>query len=139
MKRTLQFIVAALAMLVATAHADGVKAAYHFNMGVAQAAAGLRNINNHLNADASAKIVVVAHGKGIDFLLPGAKTPQGGEFTGTISALAAKGVEFRVCNNTLRNRKIDPATLPLEAKVVPSGVAEIANLQAKAGYVYVKP
>ena len=96
MKRTLQLIVATLAMVAATAYADGVKAAYHFNMGLAQADAGLRNINNHLNADAGAKIVVVAHGKGIDFLLPGAKTPKGGEFTGAISALAAKGVEFRV-------------------------------------------
>ncbi|MFM1922373.1 MAG: DsrE family protein [Burkholderiaceae bacterium] len=139
MTRYLQAMVATLALVAASAYADGVKAVYHFNLGVAQAAAGLRNISNHLNADPTAKIVVVGHGKGIDFLLPGAKTPNGGEFAGSIAGLAARGVEFFACNNTLKARNIDPASLPLEAKIVPSGVAEIANLQAKQGYVYVKP
>jgi len=29
--------------------------------------------------------------------------------------------------------------LAMEAKVVPSGVAEVARMQAKEGYVYLKP
>lgn len=122
------------------AHADeGVKAVYHFNDGVEQAAMGLRNIQNHLNADATVKIVAVGHGRGIDFMLDGAKTPQGGDFAGLISGLAARGVEFRACNNTLVAFKIDPNRLTLEAKIVPSGVAEIARLQAKEHFVYLKP
>jgi len=53
--------------------------------------------------------------------------------------LQAKGVEFRVCNNTLVSRKIDPKKVLPGAKIVPSGVAELAKVQAKEGYVYVKP
>ena len=56
-----------------------------------------------------------------------------------MSALAARGVEFRVCNNTLTSRNIDPGKLLMETKIVPSGVAEVARLQAKEGYVYLKP
>ena len=56
-----------------------------------------------------------------------------------MSALAARGVVFDVCNNTLQSRKIDPGNLLMETKIVPSGVAEVARLQAKEGYVYLKP
>jgi hypothetical protein len=49
------------------------------------------------------------------------------------------GVEFRVCHNTLESRHIDPANVVAEAKVVPSGVAEIVRLQAREGFVYLKP
>jgi len=44
-----------------------------------------------------------------------------------------------VCNNTLVSRKISPDKLVMEAKVVPSGVAEVAKLQAKEGFVYLRP
>ncbi|WP_334133900.1 DsrE family protein, partial [Tepidimonas sp.] len=53
--------------------------------------------------------------------------------------LANRGVEFRVCNNTLVARKIDAAKLLPEAKIVPSGVAEVAKLQAREGFVYLRP
>jgi intracellular sulfur oxidation DsrE/DsrF family protein len=56
-----------------------------------------------------------------------------------VSGLAGKGVEFRVCNNTLVVRNIDPGKLLMETKLVPSGVAEVARLQAKEGFVYLKP
>jgi intracellular sulfur oxidation DsrE/DsrF family protein len=82
---------------------------------------------------------VVAHGLGIDFLLEGATNQMEQPFTGAISDLASKGVEFRVCNNTLVSRKIDPAKVAMEAKVVPSGVAEVARLQAREGFVYLRP
>jgi intracellular sulfur oxidation DsrE/DsrF family protein len=116
-----------------------IKAAYHLSEGIPQAARALVNIRNHLEADPSVKIVVVAYGPGIDFLLPGATKPNGQLFASSIAALANQGVEFRVCNNTLVDRKIDPNTLPLEATVVPAGVAELARLQAREGFVYLKP
>ena len=47
-------------------------------------------------------------------------------------------MEFRVCNNTLKSRHIDPKRVIPEATIVPSGVAEIARLE-KEGYVYLKP
>ena len=56
-----------------------------------------------------------------------------------VSDLSSKGVQFRVCNNTLTSRNIDPNKVSMEAKIVPSGVAEVARLQAKEGFVYLKP
>jgi intracellular sulfur oxidation DsrE/DsrF family protein len=106
---------------------------------VESAAAILGNVRNHLNADATAKIVVVTHGAGIDFLLDGAKDSKGREFSGMVSDLSSKGVQFRVCNNTLTSRNIDASKVSMEAKIVPSGVSEIARLQAKEGFVYLKP
>jgi uncharacterized protein len=131
----------ALAILVgATAHAaEPIKVVYHLSDGVEQAARAMQNIRNHLNADPTAKIAVVGHGKGIDFMLADAKTPNGGEFAALISGLAAQNVTFSACNNTLVGRKIDPSQLLLETQVVPSGVAEVARLQAREGYVYLRP
>lgn len=120
--------------------ADGpVKVIYHFNEGLEQAVRGLRNIDNHLSVDPATKIVVVAHGPGVDFLLQDAKDKNGNGFDSKIDDLALKGVEFRVCNITLQSRNIDPKRLDDDAKVVPSGVAEVAKLQAKEGFVYLKP
>lgn len=116
-----------------------VRVVYHVNEGNAQATNALRNINNHLTADPSAKIVVVAHAGGINFLLDGAKDGNGAPFEATVQTLKSKGVEFRVCRFTLERNKIDPKNVIEEASLVPSGVAEIARLQAKEGFVYLRP
>lgn len=122
-----------------TSNQQGTRTAYHVNTGVDTAAAALNNVRNHLNAEPKAKIIVVTHGPGIDFLLQNAKDGQGRVFSGTVSELSALGVEFRVCNNTLVSRKIDAGNLLMETKVVPSGVAEVARLQFSEGYAYLKP
>ena len=116
-----------------------IKVVYHLSEGIPQASRAIGNIRNHLNADPTAKIVVVAHGLGIDFLLDGATNQLDQPFAGGVSDLANKGVEFRVCNNTLVSRKIAADKVVMDAKVVPSGVAEVAKLQAKEGYVYLRP
>jgi intracellular sulfur oxidation DsrE/DsrF family protein len=118
---------------------EAIKVVYHMSEGIPQAARAVGNIRNHLAADPTAKIVVVTHGPGIDFLLEGATTPTEQSFAGAIGDLATKGVEFRVCNNTLVARKIDASKVAMEAKVVPSGVAEVARLQAREGFVYLRP
>ena len=118
---------------------DVIKTVYHMSEGIPQASRGLNNIRNHLAADPKAKIVVVTHGLGIDFLLQGATNQMEQPFAGAIAELANKGVEFRVCNNTLVSRKIDPSKVAMEASVVPSGVAEVAKLQAREGFVYLRP
>ncbi len=128
-----------LALSFGSVQAQDIKVAYHVNTGVETAAGILGNVRNHLNADPSAKIVVVTHGAGIDFLLDGAKDSKGREFSGMVSDLSAKGVQFRVCNNTLISRNIDASKVSMEAKIVPSGVSEVARLQAKEGFVYLKP
>jgi intracellular sulfur oxidation DsrE/DsrF family protein len=116
-----------------------VKAVYHLTNGLDEAQRAMGNVRNHLNADPNAKIVVVANGDGILFMLDGAKDRNGNPFEVTIQDLKAKGVDFRLCNNTLVQRKIDKARVIPEVTIVPSGVAEAANLQFKSGYAYVRP
>ncbi|MEY4122195.1 MAG: hypothetical protein RLZZ457_1033 [Pseudomonadota bacterium] len=130
---------ALLALSCSLSWAQDVKVVYHVNTGIESAAAALGNVRNHLTADPTVKITVVTHGPGIDFLLEGAKDSKGREFSGLVGDLASKGVQFRVCNNTLVSRNIDPGKVVMEAKIVPSGVAEVARLQAKEGFVYLKP
>lgn len=117
---------------------DPIKTVYHINDS-AVAGAGMNNVKNHLSADPGAKIVIVTHGKGIDFLLDGAADAKGNPYNISVEELQAKGVEFRVCNNTLVSRKIDPKTVIPGAKIVPSGVAELGKLQSDQGFVYIKP
>jgi hypothetical protein len=123
----------------AVAADEPVKVVYHMSEGIPQASRAIANIRNHLAADPTVKIVVVAHGLGIDFLLKEAVNQMEQPFGPAVAELAAKGVEFRVCNNTLSARKIDVSRVMAEAKIVPSGVAETANLQAKQGFVYLRP
>lgn len=115
-----------------------VKVVYHLSEGIDQAAIALHNIRNHLDADPKAKITVVALGKGVDFLLLDAKDKNGNPFDVTVQTLVSRGVDFRVCNNTLASRKIDKSKVIPEARVVPSGMAEIAKLESE-GYGYIKP
>jgi len=140
-------VVAALAIAPAASFAADVpgksgepmKVVYHVNEGVDHAPQVLRNIKNHLDAEPNTKIVVVTHGPGIDFLLQGAQDKNGNPFDATVDTLQARGVEFRVCNNTLEVRHIDRKKVIPEATIVPSGVAEIGRLESKEGYVYLKP
>lgn len=128
-----------LALSFGLAQGQDIKVVYHINTGVDSASAALNNIQNHLNAEPKVKIVVVTHGPGIDFLLQDARDSKGREFSSAVSDLSAKGVQFRVCNNTLVSRNINPDKLLMETSIVPSGVAEVARLQAREGFVYLKP
>ncbi|HYD61606.1 MAG TPA: DsrE family protein [Noviherbaspirillum sp.] len=114
------------------------KVVYHIS-DIANASNALVNIRNHLNASPKAKIVVVTHGSGIDFLLEGAKNKTGNPYDIPVQELAARNVEFRVCKNTLEARSIDKNQVLPEASLVPAGVVEISRLQLQEGYAYLKP
>lgn len=114
------------------------KVVYHVN-DASLARVAMRNIQNHITASPDARIVVVTHGKGIDFLLNDAKDDKGEPYQTQVAGLKEKGVDFRVCRNTLKGRKLDDSAVMMDANVVPSGVAEIGKLQAKEGFVYLKP
>lgn len=116
-----------------------VKVVYHFTHGLEEATHGLENVRNLLKAEPTAKIVVVANGAGIDFLLDGAKDAHGNPYDAIVEDLTSQGVQFRVCHNTLETRKIDPSKVLPDAKIVPSGVAEAARLQSLEGYAYLRP
>ena len=115
------------------------KVVYHVNDSE-NASAAMRNIGNHLDAtNGKAKIVVVTHAKGVDFLLDGAQDKNANPYSIPVEKLKARGVDFRVCAITLKSRNIDPKTVIPDATIVPSGVAEIGKLQAREGFVYLKP
>ena len=119
--------------------ADADKAVYHLSTGPEQAASALEYLRNHLEANPKAQLTVVAHARGVDFLLKGAKTARGNEYRQAIEDLEFQGVKFKVCEITLRERNLKrDQFLPL-AGFVPSGVAEIARLQAREGHAYIKP
>jgi len=129
----------AAALGAVAAPADPVKVVYHMNEGVEHAPQALRNVRNHLSVDPKAKIVMVMHAAGINYLMRNAKDSNGNPFEVTVQDLVSKGVEFRVCEITLKSRNIDKKQLIEEVTYVPSGVAEVARLQAQEGYVYLKP
>lgn len=115
------------------------KVIYHFDSGLPQATKGLRNIGNHLEVNPSARIVAITHAQGVDFLMKGAKDQNGNKYEDTVEQLANRGVTFQVCEITLRNRNLARDQFIAEVSYVPSGVAEIAKLQQREGYAYLKP
>jgi intracellular sulfur oxidation DsrE/DsrF family protein len=129
-------IVLALASLGAWAQERVV---YHFDAGLSQAVKGLRNMRNHLDTVPNAQLIAVTHAEGVDFLMEGAKTPDGQEFASLVQALENRGVKFEICEITLRNRKLSKDKFIMGPTYTPSGVARIASLQAKEHYAYIKP
>ena len=112
---------------------------YHINDGFAQASNGLRNIGNQLEVNPGAKIVVVTHAQGVDFLMKDAKDKNGAKYEDLVERLVQRGVQFDVCEITLRNRKMTRDQFIEYVKFVPSGVAEVTRLQQREGYAYLKP
>ena len=134
-----QPLIAAVLLTVAMATAWAQDTViYHIDNTAAQATKGLRNIRNHLDVDPTAKITVVTHANGVDFLMEGAKDANGSPFAGPVSALAARGVKFEICEITLRNRNLKREQFIQEAEFTPSGVVRLAKMQ-KAGAAYIKP
>ena len=128
-------VVLASASLCALAQ-DSV--AYHIDDAAQQALKGLRNVRNHLDTDPGAKITVVTHAQGVDFLLEGQKDANGNAYAGLVSALAARGVKFEICEITLKNRNLKREQFIQEADFTPSGVVRLAKSQIQ-GYAYIKP
>jgi intracellular sulfur oxidation DsrE/DsrF family protein len=142
MRRTFFSGLLAFLLLACAAFAQAAgpaKVVYHLNAGPEQASAALEYIRNHLEVDPKATIVVVAHARGVDFLMKGAKTARGNEFRQAVDDLDLEGVQFRVCEITLRERSLKKEQFLPQVKFVPSGVAEIARLQNQEGFAYLKP
>jgi len=141
MRTLLSGLAACILLAAGNAYAQEkpVRVVYHFGEGLEQASRGLEYIRNHLEADPKAEIVVVAHAAGVDFLRKGAKTARGNEYRGAIEDLDLSGVKFRVCEITLRERALRRDQFRPEVGFVPSGVAEIARLQQRDGYAYLRP
>jgi hypothetical protein len=111
---------------------------YHIDDAANQATKALRNVQNHLDVDPLAKITVLTHSNGVDFLMIDAKDPKGAPYEMAVKTLIQRGVTFEVCEITLRNRKLQREQFISEASFTPSGVVRLANLQ-HAGAAYIKP
>ncbi len=95
----------------------------------------LRNAANYLNALEKEKfqLVIVANGPAVRQFIH-----DNGENEETGKALAARGAQFRLCANALRDNGLAPGQLWPFCAVVPAGLVEIVELQ-RAGYAYIKP
>jgi intracellular sulfur oxidation DsrE/DsrF family protein len=92
----------------------------------------IRQLNNILEAAPNAQIEVVTHGMGIDLL-----KLKNNPFENPLKELKERGVEFVVCENTLKQRNMKKEQfLPL-AGFVPSAVLELVIKQEK-GWIYIK-
>ncbi len=132
------FAIAALIAISSTTAFAQDKVVYHINDTASQALATLRNIRNHLDTDPTAKITVVTHAFGVDFLMEGMKDRNESPFAATVSALVNRGVKFEVCEITLKNRNLKKEQFIQEAEFTPSGVVRLAKLQL-SGSAYIKP
>jgi hypothetical protein len=73
-------------------------------------------------------------------LMEGAKDKKNNvEYAPLIGALKSRGVQFEVCQITLKNRGLNKDQFILDADFTPSGVVRIADLQAKDHFAYIKP
>ena len=136
------FLLALLGMAMSLGHALAQdKVVYHIDHAESQATKGLRNIRNHLDTLPETKIIVVTHAQGVDFLFEGAKDKANPDidYGSLVSALKARGVQFEVCEITLRNRNLKKEQFNLDAVFTPSGVARIGALQSRERFAYIKP
>jgi uncharacterized protein len=129
------------------------KVVYHVNFDDPKLhVAALRNIQNHINAVGAENLElrVVMHGHGVALVLLPDALPNVTQFRhananeqmqAQIDGLRNQGVAFKICGNTLVGRKVDREEHLYNVDpedIVPSGVAELAHLQAQ-GFTYIKP
>ena len=107
---------------------------HHSNDDPARHTRVCNNIENLLDDEtvATERVVLVANSGGLGLLR--ADSPCRSQ----IASLADRGVRFAQCRNTLVGTDTDAADLLDDVEVVPSGVGELARLQA-AGYAYLRP
>lgn len=92
----------------------------------------LRQINNILTAAPNSNIEVVTHGFGVDLL-----KIKDNEFEQDLESLVEKGVNFVICENTLKQRKLEKNQFLSLAKFVPSAILELV-IKQEQGWIYIK-
>ena len=146
MKKFLLTSTAALSLILsgwvfASASYAKQKVIYHVNyFDVKRSIGAMRNAQNHINAlgQGNHEIRFVLHGNGVELLRKVAQ--ESPDAANRIDSLRSQGVNFNICANTLKGRKIALEDLHFaeQADIVPSGVAEIGKLQQE-GFVYLRP
>ena len=119
----------------AQAPGEGVKVVLQVSEGTKQAKLALYMAKRDLDLDPRTRVQIVAYGDGVQFLQNDTLFSDEGP---KVAALAARGVVFKVCENSLRAANLGRGDLLPRVEVVPSGTLEIARLQ-RAGYAYIRP
>ena len=116
------------------------KAVYDIDDAAERALKALRNIRNHVDVAPNTRIVVVAHGDGVDFLFDGARDPKSKVEDGLlIVGLKAQAVTFEVREITIKRRNPAKDKFVMEADYKPSGFVRIVQLQTRDHFAYIKP
>ena len=92
----------------------------------------VRQLDNVLTAAPNSKIEVVCHGPGITML-----TTRQTIVHPKVSELKGKGIDFVVCENTLKEKKVTKEEIIPEAAFVKAGIIEIVKKQEE-GWSYIR-
>ncbi len=92
----------------------------------------VRQLGNVLAAAPNSKIEVVCHGPGIAML-----TTRQTIVHAKVSELKGKGIDFVVCENTLKEKKVTKEEIIPEAAFVKAGIIEIVKKQEE-GWSYIR-
>ncbi|MBL7985732.1 MAG: DsrE family protein [Flavobacteriales bacterium] len=92
----------------------------------------MKQFKNMLEAAPTLQLELVCHGPGMDLLMGDRSIVAGKvkEFTG-------KGITFLACDNTIRERQLDPTKVLPEAGHVKAGIIHIVERQ-EDGWSYIK-
>lgn len=92
----------------------------------------LRQLNNILEAAPNAQLAVVTHGMGVDLL----RIEENG-LEKELVKLKDMGVEFIVCQNTMKQRNLQQSYFLAWISYVPSAILEIV-IRQEQGWTYIK-
>ena len=92
----------------------------------------MRQLRNMLEAAPTMQLEVVCHGPGLDLLMTDRSI-----VTTKVSEFADKGIVFLACENTVKERKLDPALIHPKAGSVKAGIIHIVERQ-EDGWSYIK-
>lgn len=92
----------------------------------------IKQFSNILSVSPTTQIELVCHGPGLDMLVTG-KTIVGEK----IKVMADKGVAFKACEFSMKERKVEKDKIIASAGFVEAGIVEIVSKQEQ-GWSYIK-
>ena len=98
----------------------------------------IRQVERLVDAHPETPVRLILIASGVEPALEGAIDKNGGLYSAQLEQLLAKGVEIFACETTLTSLSKHPEDLTFGIDTVPSGVAELARLQLKSDYAYLK-
>lgn len=92
----------------------------------------MKQFKNMLEAAPNLQLELVCHGPGMDLLMGDRSI-----VAGKVKEFAGKGITFLACDNTIRERQLDPTKVLPEAGHVKAGIIHIVERQ-EDGWSYIK-